>query len=342
MPLMCLRSLVLLSAGLAAGSALAPAATRPSYGGTLHVEIREAIESADPPQTGPGMADLSAAFSITSWEGGRMAVYSANDDAANGRPFLDSVEIQMGRALRDQAIDLELGKADVVEIGPDELRRLPASRRIWSSRPVRLLALLFSPRVTDARIREALALSVDRGAIHTVLLQRQGEISGGLLPQWISGYAFLFPTAVDSGRARSLITTLPPPLRTLTLAVDDPAWRPIAERIAVNGRDAGLGISIGPSSAADVRLQEVRITSTDAGRALSAVAKALGLPEPEHSGTPDDNYAAERALLDGFRVIPLFHLPVLYGVGPRVMGGPGITPLGEWSFGGLWLERGHP
>ena len=49
-------------------------------------------------------------------------------------------------------------------------------------------------------------------------------------------------------------------------------------------------------------------------------------------------YRAERALLEGFRVIPLFHLPDVYGVGPRVKGGPGISPLGEWRFENLWLE----
>ena len=38
----------------------------------------------------------------------------------------------------------------------------------------------------------ALALAGDRSASHAVLFQRQGEISGALLPQWLSGYAFLF------------------------------------------------------------------------------------------------------------------------------------------------------
>jgi hypothetical protein len=45
--------------------------------------------------------------------------------------------------------------------------------------------------------------------------------------------------------------------------------------------------------------------------------------------------------LEGFRVIPLFHLPDVYGVSPRVKGGPGITPLGEWRFENLWLEGGR-
>ena len=75
--------------------------------------------------------------------------------------------------------------------------------------PVRVLALVFSPRFDDARAREALALAVDRSAIHSVLLQRQGEVSGALLPQWLSGYAFLFPATADLGRARQLAAGAP-------------------------------------------------------------------------------------------------------------------------------------
>ncbi len=41
-------------------------------------------------------------------------------------------------------------------------------------------------------------------------------------------------------------------------------------------------------------------------------------------------------------MIPLFHLPDVYGVGPRVKGAPGITPLGEWRFENLWLESPRP
>ena len=112
-----------------------------------------------------------------------------------------------------------------------------------------MLALVFSPRFDDARVREALALAVDRSAIHAVLLQRQGEVSGALLPQWLSGYAFLFPAAADLGRARQLASGA----RPITLGVSDAAARPIAERIALNARDAGLAVSVTPQPAnADV------------------------------------------------------------------------------------------
>ena len=338
-PWFAVRNLAL--AALAAASAAA--ATRPHYGGTLRVEIRQSYETPDPPTTGYGMPDLARGFAITHWEAGRRAVYAADENAPGGRPFLDTVEIQMARPLRDQSVDLELGKTDVVELGPGELRRQPAGRKVWASAPVRLVALVFAPRVENARIREALALAVDRAAIHNVLLQRQGEVSAALLPQWLSGYAFLFPAAADAARARTLLAGIPAAVRAISLGVEDVALRPIAERIALNARDAGLAVSVVPQAAgAGARLVEVRIGSSDPALALAGIAVSLGLPEPPRAASPEALYAVERALLEGFRVIPLFHLPDVYGVNPRVKGRPGITPLGEWRFENLWVEGGRP
>ncbi len=323
------RPLLLLAATLAL------AATRPRYGGVLRVELRAPIEEADPPATGPTLARLNGPFAVTRWEGGHRAVYKAEEDAPGGRPFVDSVDVQMGKPLRDRAI--EAGRAEVVELAPNELRRVPVGQRIWTSAPVRVVALVFGPRIEDARVREALSLAVDRAAIHNVLLGGQGEISGALLPQWLSGYAFVFPAAADVPRARSLVAGLPARARTLTLAAEDQA---VANRIAVNARDAGLAVTVLPATMnADVRLAQARVISTSAPQALAVVAAAFGLAEPQKADTPEALYAEERKLLDGLRVVPLFHLPDLYAVSPRVKGGPGITQLGEWSFETLWIDQ---
>ena len=305
------------------------------------MEIRES--PAAPDQAQRRLGALAPAFRLDRWEPGRRAVYAADDNAPGGRPLLDGVEIEMGRPLREQSIDLGVGRADVVELGPEELRRQGAGRRLWSSAPVRVVTLLFHPRIEDVRLREALALAVDRAAIHNVLLQRQGEVSAALLPQWISGYAFLFPAAQDLARARSLAASIPAAGRRLTLAAEDTAMQPIAERIALNARDAGLSVTVMPRGAdADVRLLAPYVASADAARALAGLAAALGLPEPPRTDPPEALYAAERALLEGFRAVPLFHLPDIYGPGLRVKGGAGVTPLGEWRFENLWVESGRP
>ncbi len=300
------------------------------------------MESAEPPDAGPGLGDLNGAFTITRWEAGRLAVYSASETAPGGRPFVDGVEVRMGRPLRDQAIDLELGRADIVELGAAEMRRAVAGRRVWASAPVRLVALVFGPRVTDARLREAVALVVDRQSIHSVLLQGQGEVTAALLPQWLSGYAFLFSVTPDVERARRLAAALPPSARNLTLSAEDPAWQTVAARVALNARDAGLTITIGSGKAADLQLVEVRIGSADPVRALADTAAALDLGDTTRAGGPEALYEAERALLDTFRAIPMFHLPYVYGAAARVKGETGITPLGGWQFENLWLEAARP
>jgi peptide/nickel transport system substrate-binding protein len=291
-------------------------------------------------------------FRPTAFEPGSRATFAANVNYWGGRPFLDAIDVQLGRGLRDQLLDLELGKADVVEVGPTDLRRAADhARTIWSSAAVSLIALVFAPAAApDHRLREALALSIDRAAMYTVLLQKQGEPTAALLPQWISGYAFAFPTAPDLPRASALANALPPAARALTLTYD-PALRvarSLAERVAVNAHDAGLTVQVSPQNPrADVRLAEVRLASLEPSEALAGLAAALGLEaraQAARSGSPAALYESERKLLEGFRAIPLFQLPVLYGAASRVRvyGPPPITKLGDWRFDNVWLSGTAP
>jgi peptide/nickel transport system substrate-binding protein len=286
-------------------------------------------------------------FRLTSWEPGRRAALAAYDGYWGGRPFLDSIEVQMGRPLRDQFLDLEIGKTDVAEFGPAELRRASErGRTVWSSAPIDLVALAFA-RAPDLRQRQALALAIDRAAMHNVLLQKQGDAAAALLPQWLSGYAFAFPTAPDVPRARALAAALPPGARTLALSYDPamPAARSLAERVAVNARDAGLTVQVAPQNPrADVRLVQIRLPSPDSARALAAVAAALGLESPPPAATPEALYESERRLLETYRAIPLFHLPELYAAANRVrvFTPPAIGRLGAWRFENVWISEAAP
>ena len=69
---------------------------------------------------------------------------------------------------------------------------------------------------------------------------------------------------------------IPPAARAISLGVEDAAERPIAERIALNARDAGLAVSVVARAAgADARLVEVRIDSSDPAAALAGMAVSL-------------------------------------------------------------------
>jgi len=192
-----------------------------------------------------------------------------------------------------------------------------------------------------------LARSLDRAAITTVLLQRQGEPAASLLPQWMSGYAFLFPTAPDLARARQLRSELSTAL-PLTLAYDsaDPLGQAVAERIALNARDAGLTVRpFGEMMAArpgnaDLRLVHVRLGSADPGAALAEVAVALELSAPARGpglAAPEQLYDSERALLQDFRVVPLFHLPEAFALSARVHDWA-EGAAGGWRLENVWVE----
>lgn len=289
-------------------------------------------------------------FRVARFDAGRHATLAAFDDYWGGRPYVDSIEIEMGRSTREQFVDLQVGKADIVEMAPNEMRAAAErGTRTWISAPVEVLALVFGQgrAAEDARLREAVALSIDRGAIYNVLLQRQGAITGALQPQWLSGYAFLFPSRMDLARARQLAAEVPAGDRTLPLAYDpaDSLTRIIAERIAVNARDAGITLQVTNQPRGELRLARARFSSADAARALVELASALGLAEPRVSDPrPESLYNAERALLEGFRVVPLFDLQDAYGVGPRVrlwLSG-GMGRMGNLRLADVWLEGDRP
>jgi len=283
-------------------------------------------------------------FRLTSWEPGSRAVLQANEDYWDGRPYVDSIEILMGRPSRDQLLDLELGKADVVEFDPVEARRAQQeSRKVWTSAPVELLCLVFTPNrpaVQDRRVRQALADSIDRAAIQKVLLQNYGDVAGSILPQWLSGYTFLFPTVMNLDRARQAIAGIGV-APTLKVGYDpgDTLARQTAERVAVNARDAGITLAMAPFPSGwrrmadlgdDLQVQRVWIDGTALDKGLQEATTGLGLVT-SGPGSPEQTYAAERQFVDTLAVIPLIHIPELLGISPRVMDWS-ATPWGAWHL----------
>lgn len=353
---------------LAAASLLATAtaATRPHYGGTLRVESHETITSLDSSDLantalGAHIAQLitpagdgaTPPFRALPRQGTGPLVLVANDTAAGGRPFVDRIEITMGRTLRDQALDFDLGKADVIELSPEQARRTAQdTQKVVTSAPLELLALVLQTPAASAddRIRQALNAAINRDAIHSILLQRQGEAVGGLLPQWVSGYAFLFPTTANPARARDLVNGAGGLFRlTLAYEAGDSLAKLVADRVAVNARDGGIllqtyGESPARMANADVRLVRLRIDSSDAKAALAALAQRL---DPAQSSrianavSPEELYAAERALIESAHVVPLAYVPEAYAIAPRVH--DWVEPRsGGWPAANAWVEGGKP
>jgi peptide/nickel transport system substrate-binding protein len=286
-------------------------------------------------------------FRVSEWQAGKRALLVANEDHWNGRPFLDGVEITMDRPLRDQMIDFELGKADVIEVSIDQARRTAQqNRRVVTSAPVELFAISFNPGrrpSAEAKLREALALSLDRRAIHEVLLQRQGEPSAGLLPQWISGYSFLFPSQQNLERARQLRSEARTNSLILNYDYSDALARSIAERVALNAREAGISVqtvseNLSARSTGDARVIRLRLASPQPASALAAFPLPPG-SEVAPSASAEQAFRAEKSTVESFAVVPIATIPEAYGLSTRVrnwnqprMGG---WPLG---WGEVWVE----
>jgi peptide/nickel transport system substrate-binding protein len=245
-------------------------------------------------------------FRVAVWEPGHKLALAAFEDYWGGRPFLDSVTINLGTTK-------ETG--DIFDIPFSQTRRvLPERIRIWSS-PVRELMALVSDRVQPEAF-EALSLAIDRAPIVNVLTQRRGEAAFGLLPQWLSGYAFLF--APPRKQTTPQVRTAP---STFSYPANDGFARAVAERVALNARDAGIVLQPTANPGGGVRMVRWQLESSDAGAELSRMAGLLGMPERANSlnaSKPETLYEVERALLDAHRVIPLVYLPEVYGVAPRV------------------------
>ena len=295
----------------------------------------------------------SGPFRIADWQPQRNLALIANEDSWSGRPFIDRAEFQFGIPPSQQSIDLELGKTDIAELLPAQTRTAPrGGARVTSSSPVELLALVAAnsrnaAASADPNLRRALSLSIDRGSIVNVLLQHQGERAGSLLPQWISGYAFAFPTATNIDHARQLRAQLSAnPALTLVYDGADSVAAQIAERIAVNARDAGIIVNISPESGsaaarADFRLVRERIMPSDARESLNVLLSRIepqsAAPKPDLD-SPEQRYSAERAAVDSGAIIPLAFVPEIYGVSNSVH--DWISPRwGGWQLADVWLEQ---
>jgi len=286
-------------------------------------------------------------FAIQTSDPGKHLTLAANDQYWGGRPFLDAIEVDFARNDRDQMLALDIGKADVITVAPETIRRARSEgRTVLTSEPAQLLALVFSgdPKSEDdVHLRNALALSLDAAAMNNVVLQGGGEPSGSLLPNWLSGYAFAFSSGrnLEQARQERAMARRAP---TLTLGYDpsDPTARVIAERILLNARDVGIALQIAGSSSADLRLVAVPLNSLDPQVALAEMAKALQLAAPTFAGTSiAELFSSEKTLLQTHRVIPLLHLRSAVALRPNVHGLE-IRPDGSWQLNNIWLSTERP
>lgn len=269
---------------------------------------------ANPIGTGP--------FQFVGLNNGTLTL-TANDSCWQGRPFLDEILISGHRPLRDQWLDLSAGRADIAEVPPQELRQAQQQHlSVVVSPPVELLALQVSDAgpLANAVLRAAISEAVDRGALSNVIFQKQGEITASLLPQSLTGYAFLFPADRDVNKANELRGGLTPP--PLVLSADgDATMQLAAQRIALNLREAGFNVQVvnaHNAPRADMALRVLPFEGAVPAAALEVLLRNAGETVPVAGQNPTALYRAERDFLDLKTVVPLLDLPRAWAVGSRV------------------------
>jgi ABC-type transport system substrate-binding protein len=296
--------------------------------------------------------------------------FRANEETWSGRPFLDAIEVTLGVPPLHQLFDLQLGKADLVELSPELVRRaMQDNQRVWTSAPVAFYGLRFDdvqPAAASAKLREAISLTLDRQTMANVLLQKQAEPASALLPQWLSGYAFLFTMETNIDRAKEIRATLPANMAAgtgpLRLRLDAPGdlAKLLGERVAVNARQAAILVQVvnrpmtrgvinatttSSDPASGAHLFSWHYSSLSPRVELESMLSTLNFGDSNeaalYSTDPEQLYAREKKLLEERRVLPLVALPEYVGLSQKVRDWM-PTRWGEWHLADVWLDLPEP
>lgn len=261
---------------------------------------------------------------------------TAHEACWRGRPFVDSIELRVHRAVRDQWLDLSVGRADLVEVPAELLRQAEQQKlNVLSRVDAALLVLEANDAgpLANGALRASIAAAVDRASLANVIYQKQGEATASLTPQRASGYAFLFPAEQDLGKAHALrggMTVAP-----LTMNAEGGNTMQLAAgRIALDLRGAGFAVqAVAATQRANLTLRLVPLSGGPAAAELDAALRATGQQAAETGDDPAAMYRAERDALEMHRAIPLVALPRAFAVGARVrdlrLGADGAPELAD-------------
>src|SRR6267143_1018965 len=221
-------------------------------------------------------------------------------------------------------------------------------------------------RAAAAKLREAMSLSLDRQTMANVLLQKQAEPASALLPQWLSGYAFLFTMETNIDRAKEIRATLPANMAAgagpLRLRVDAPGdlAKLLGERVAVNARQAAILVQLvnrpmtrgainatttSSDPASGAHLFSWHYSSLSPRVELESMVSILNFGDSNEaapsSTDPEQLYAREKKLLEERRVLPLVALPEYIGLSQKVRDWMPAR-WGEWRLADVWLDLPEP
>jgi peptide/nickel transport system substrate-binding protein len=245
---------------------------------------------------------------------------TANESCWQGRPFIDTIEMRVHRAVHDQWLDLSVGRADVVEV-PAEQLRLAQQQRLTMvvSRPVSLLELQIvgTGALANPMLRASIAQAVDRDTLYNVIFQKQGAVTASLLPQSLTGYSFLFPVDRNLSKAHELRGGLTLPLLTLS-ANSGATMQLAAQRLALNLHEAGFNVQVTDAQHSDMVLRTLPLEGDEPAAVWAVLLRSAGQVAPAVEPSSASLYKVEHEVLDAHMLIPLLDLPRAYAISGRV------------------------
>lgn len=288
-----------------------------------------------------GIVMGSGPYMIQSIAAPRMTLV-ANPDYWGVRRFPETVTVLWGRTAREQSLDLAAKRADLIEVPPEELHHAQQERaRLSNGEPAEVVVLCAEhARTADTKLRQALSETIDRAALLNFIFQKQGAIAGTLLPNWMTGYSALLPVVHDTAHARQLRGEASGHVAfTVGYDVKDAAMQLLAERLALNAREAGLTLqTVARTSEVDWLLRRVPVQTANPAAALTEIAHALHRTVELKDTSLESVLLAERAAVADYTLIPLLHLNHAWAASERLHDWSSATPL-EPLPAATWIEN---
>jgi ABC-type transport system substrate-binding protein len=286
----------------------------------------------------------SGPYKIGDWQPGRGLVLTRNGEYDGPAPYLETIEVRFNE---NAGSTFAVNGIDLNEIGLEQARSLGVNSGKRSDDASELYVLRWNEGVRiDDRVLKAMAAAIDRSSLALPFSRDGATSAAGYLPQSVSGYEFLFEQKPDVAQARALVRDagwrLPLPIAYRS---SDPVARLIAERIAVNAREAGLNVQpLGEkdpfgTTAAVARIVRLPVTEASPAATLFDIAASLGLASGSVLGDDDAGrlLSAERDLLNDTRAMPLLHLPAIIWQSRRLHD---VDSAGDWQLGSAWVSAG--
>ena len=286
----------------------------------------------------------SGPYKIGDWRPGRGIVLTRNGEYDGPAPYLETIEVRFNE---NAGSTFAVNGIDLNEIGLEQARSLGANNGKRSDDASELYALRWNESIRiDERVRKAMTAAIDRTSLAMPFSRDGATPATGYLPQSVSGYEFLFEQKPDIAQARALVRDagwrLPLPVAYRS---SDPVARLIAERIAVNAREAGLNVqplgekdALG-ATAAVARIVRLPVAEASPAATLFAIATSLGLASGSVLGDDDAGrlLSVERDLLNDTRAMPLLHLPAIIWQSRRLHD---VGSVGDWQLDSAWVSVG--